>query len=83
MTKPPIEDRIKEVLTPLIAECRTAMYLPEYRAKITDEEVLGCIISKFLEWSGSPICRAFLYALEDANYATLEQQLEPIVGETI
>jgi hypothetical protein len=81
--KQTIEDRIKAVLKPLLEEIRTDSYLPEYRKKISDSELVGVMVAKYFLWTNPDITKAFLYALEDANFSTLESQIEKLTGVSI
>ena len=78
-----LEDRITATLAPFIAECKKEIYLPAYQAKTSDAEALGVIVSKYFRWTGDDIIKAFLSALEDANYSTLVGQIEKLTGVSI
>lgn len=43
-----------------------------------DFETLGILVSKFAEWEGEPIIKAFLAALEDANFHSLAEKIETL-----
>lgn len=66
------EEKIKEVLKPLIEEVRNEVFLPEYRAEQTEEEIVGIIVSKYFEWSGDSIEAVAMSAFEDANFHDVE-----------
>lgn len=72
-------DYMKTELAKMIEVGRMTFYTEEARADISKAEILGCIISKYFEWSGAPIIEAFLSALEDANYHTLRGQIEELL----
>ena len=57
-----------DALRPILDRVIKSVYLPEYRAKVTDAEALGVLIAKFFKWDGSNILAAVYSALEDANY---------------
>jgi hypothetical protein len=62
------EEMINEALTPLIAELKKAMFVPEYQNKATDEEVMGAIVSKYMKWDIGKIVNTAIAAFEDANF---------------
>jgi len=57
------EQLIKETLRPLIDKVKSG-----WTGEHSDEEVLGVIVSKFLEWDASRIITAAYRAFEDSNY---------------
>lgn len=60
------EDRIKEVLAPLIAEVKQAAFInPNI---VSDDKALGIIISKFVEWDADRIKGVAMTAFEDSNF---------------
>jgi hypothetical protein len=61
---------MNEQLKTLIEEMKKAAFMPEYQATATDSQALGILISKFFEWDGVEIMKAFSSALEDANFHT-------------
>jgi len=74
------EAYIKEHLTPIIAYCKSVIFTPEAQksGKITDEQVLGIIVSKFCEWDGDKIIDVASYALEDSNFDDLAQEIKKL-----
>ncbi len=72
-------DYMNTELARLIEVGRMTFYTEEARAEISKAEILGCIIANYFEWSGEPIIKAFLSALEDANYHTLRGQIEELL----
>lgn len=72
----PLEDRIEEVLRPLVAEVRAGAFRPEYAAEQSDAKVLGVIVSKFLKWDGDAILETAEEALEDANFSGEAEQVK-------
>jgi len=76
--KETLEDRITAALKPLMEDVRNESFTPAYRAKINDSELVGDIVSKFFRWDPKSIIKAFLYALEDSNAATLTSQIEKL-----
>lgn len=55
-------------LRPILERVKNTVWLPEYRAKVSDAEALGVLVSKFFKWEGSEILAVASSALEDANY---------------
>ena len=53
-------------------------FMEEYQAGITDAEALGAMISIYFKWDGVQIMNAFQYALEDANFHSINQQIDII-----
>lgn len=51
---------------------------PAYQAGISDAEALGAIISSHFKWDGIQILNAMQYALEDANYHSINEQINTI-----
>lgn len=47
---------------------KKATYKPEKVDEIEDAEVLGIMVSNYVEWDGAAVIRAFASALEDANF---------------
>jgi len=70
------KEEMKVELKKLIGKVRRESYLPEYRDKIPDEQVLGVMISTYAEWDGDNIMQIFTSALEDANYHTLNDKIQ-------
>lgn len=72
---------ILDHLKVIIHEARELMIMPEYQSKTPDHEVLGLLISQYLEWDGRRISQAFLEALDDANFHSLVAKLDEIITE--
>jgi hypothetical protein len=53
-------------------------YVPEYQAGISDAEALGALISSYFKWDGIQILNAMQYALEDANFHSINEQINTI-----
>lgn len=53
-------------------------YVPEYQPSITDAEALGAMISSYFRWDGVQILNALQYALEDANFHDINEQISTI-----
>jgi len=70
------KEEMKVELKKLIGKVRWESYLPEYRDKIPDEQVLGVMVSTYAEWDGDNIMKIFTSALEDANYHTLNAKIK-------
>ena len=59
---------IDQELKPLIAKVRERAFVPEYRASVSDADVLGIIVSKFNRWDADLIKETCVSAFGDANY---------------
>jgi len=64
------EEKIAQVLKPLIDEVKKDVFVNPDNAD--DEETLGIIIAKYLDWSGIAIQNVALAAFEDANFHNVE-----------
>lgn len=64
----PIEERIAEVLGPLVEEVRARSFVPEYAAEQSTARIVGVIVSKFLHFDGDQIIEAAVEALTDSNF---------------
>jgi hypothetical protein len=53
-------------------------YMPEYQADISDAEALGAMIASYFRWDGIQILNAMQYALEDANFHSINEQINTI-----
>ena len=53
-------------------------FKPDYQAGITDAEALGAMISSYFRWDGIQILNALQYALEDANFHSINEQINTI-----
>jgi hypothetical protein len=51
---------------------------PDYQPGISDAEALGAIISTYFKWDGIQILNAMQYALEDANFHSINEQINTI-----
>jgi hypothetical protein len=65
-------------LKPLIDATIKARYAPKYQADISDAEALGAMISTYFRWDGIQILNAFQFALEDANFHSINEQINTI-----
>jgi len=74
------ETEMMKQLKDLIEQGRATFYLTEYRAGISEEEILGVLVAKYCSWTGSRIIKTMLSALEDANYHTLGAQIEALIN---
>lgn len=61
-----LEDKIKAVLQPLVKEVRNEVFINPENA--TDEEALGILLAKYLDWDGYKIKEVAEFAFEDANF---------------
>lgn len=64
------EAKIKKALDALIKEVKPIIFTNS--ANATDDETLGIIVSKYVEWEGERIKDIASYAFEDANYHGLK-----------
>jgi hypothetical protein len=53
-------------------------FMEEYQAGISDAEALGAMISSYFRWDGIQILNAMQYALEDANFHSINEQINTI-----
>jgi ribosome maturation factor RimP len=74
------EERIKEVLAPLVEEMRYEIFRPEYADSQSVERILGVIVSKFLRWDGDAIIEVARAALVDANFHGEAEKLEGLLA---
>ena len=65
-------------LKPLINAIIKERYVPEYQAGISDAEALGAMIASYFKWDGIQILNAMQYALEDANFHNINEQINTI-----
>ncbi len=74
------EAYINKNLKPIIDYCKSVIFTPEAQksGKITDEQVLGIIVSKFCKWDGDKIIDVASYALEDSNFDDLAQEIKKL-----
>lgn len=64
------EAKIKKALDALIKEVKPLIFTNPETAD--DDETLGIIVSKYVEWSGDRIERVSLAAFEDSNFSDVE-----------
>lgn len=55
-----------------------SFYDPE---TVSDEEALGVLIAVHYQWDAKKIIEAFQYALEDANFHTLNSKISELIRE--
>ena len=67
----------------LIQEARELYIEPDYWLKTGDHEVLGLLVSHYLEWDGVRISQAFLEALDDANFHSLVAKLDEVITQEL
>ena len=65
-------------LKALIKATIKSRYVEEYQAGITDSEALGALISSYFKWDGIQILNALQAALEDANFHSINEQINTI-----
>jgi hypothetical protein len=64
------DDKIKKALDALIKEVKPEIWTNP--ADQSDDDTLGIILSKYVEWSGDRIEKVAQSAFEDANYSDVE-----------
>lgn len=64
------EAKIKKALDALIKEVKPMMFTNP--ANGTDDETLGMIISKYVQWDAGRIEDVAKFAFEDSNYSDVE-----------
>lgn len=69
------ETLVQMSLIPLIEEVKRRVFTPEYQDKVTTEEVLGIIISKYSEWDGQKIFDIMQNAFEDSNFHSFNAKM--------
>jgi len=72
------EDVIRTAIKMVIERVREHTYLPEYRANISESEIMGVILSKYFEWSGRKIAEATYSAFEDSNFHTFNEKFNEL-----
>lgn len=70
-------------LIPLIEEVKRRVFEKDYQDKVTNEEVLGIIISKFSEWDGQKIKDIMYNAFEDSNFHSFNAKLDELWKEEV
>lgn len=75
-----VEDRITEVLTPLVEEVRAEVFVPERAAEQSVEKILGIILAKFVRWDGAAIIEAARAGLVDANFGGEAEKLAEVLA---
>jgi hypothetical protein len=69
-----LEEKIKAVLEPLIKEAKKEIFInPENE---TDEDTLGIILAKYLDWDGYKIKAVAEAAFEDANFSDVNIEID-------
>lgn len=66
-------EEIAEQFKPLIDEAKKVIFEEDYQDKVSDEEVLGILVSKFCKWDGIKIGEVCTTAFEDSNFNSLAQ----------
>lgn len=67
---------VDQYLKPLIRDVREKAFMPDYRAGISDYDVLGLIVSKYCRWDFNNLKEVMLSALEDSNFRAEYQTVE-------
>jgi hypothetical protein len=68
-------------LKELIEAQRKITYTIEAQPNISDAEVLGILVSKYLRWDCSQILETISSALEDSNAHTLNAQIRKLADK--
>jgi hypothetical protein len=50
-------------------------------AIVPDAEVLGVIVAQYFDWDGWKICQAFMSALEESNFHSLNSRIAEVVDK--
>jgi hypothetical protein len=66
-------------LKELITQIRLSSYTLSVQNKISDAEVLGLIVSRFLKWTPNDILKTIYSALEDANMHELNKEILKLI----
>jgi hypothetical protein len=69
-------------LKELIDAQRKISYTIEAQPNISDNEVLGLLVSKYLRWDISEILETLYSALEDSNACTLRDKIEELAEKS-
>ena len=69
------DDVIKDLMPEVIKLVKKTAYINPNDSRVTDADVLGLVVSKYLKWCGSDIMEAMFSALEDANFHELNKRL--------
>jgi|TARA_Y100000114_G_scaffold143147_1_gene150409 hypothetical protein len=69
------DDVIKDLMPKVVKLVRQTAYIDPNDSRVTDAEVLGLVVSKYLKWCGSDIMETMFSALEDANFHDLNEKL--------
>jgi hypothetical protein len=73
-----LEEEIRSTLKPLLGKVASKCFVADYKA--TEQECLGLVVSKYLEWD-SRIVRTCYEALEDANFHDLSAAFSELATE--
>lgn len=76
---PDSNDVLQSVITDYILDGFIDSYIEQTDPKELQLEALGCVISKYCEWSGNSILSVAIHALEDANFRPEAEQLQKIL----
>lgn len=78
-----LHQNIKDSLDILIDEAFESIFTEEFKRTTTSDkekmEVLGIIISKYCEWDGVDIMKAFKSALTDSNFHSIASIIEDLI----
>lgn len=79
-----LQQNIKDSLDILIDEAFELIFTEDFKKTTSAEkekmEVLGIIISKYCEWDGVDIMKAFKSALTDSNFHSIASIIEDLIG---
>ncbi len=62
----------------IVQEAKKQIFSPEYQDTVTDQEVIGVIISKFGQWDGGSIFEIAKSAFEDSNFHSFNDLFEEL-----
>lgn len=74
-------EEIAEQFKPLIDEAKKVIFEKDYQDKVSDEEVLGILVSKFCKWDGIKICEVCTNAFKDSNFHSLAQVISDKIDQ--
>lgn len=72
-------ERMKNIQT--ILESFRSCWTPEYRHKVTEEELMGHLMSSYFRWDGLAILKSTREALEDSNFHTDNQTIDTLIAK--
>lgn len=71
-------EALKTTLKSLIEDVKNESIVAEFRDEVTDAQIMGLILSRYFDWSGSEIVRTALFGLEDSNFHTFNAKFQAL-----